>query len=164
MNRPLPALEYRKVRDHGIPVMLRERRRIFPAVLQERAPPKHQRKSLPRPFCRDYAQRRWLVPHPRQVPLQFLLRVPKLRTEMDALHHHRLLLAVIEARKPQHPALVDAGLVPAELRRQPLLHPPEVLHLRIPHKPVGMQGFAGLHNERGLQRERFNLIQLFVQG
>ena len=164
MNRPLPALEYRKVRDHGIPVMLRERCRLLPAVPQERAPPKHQRKPLPRPFGRDYAWRSRLILHPRQVPLQFLLRIPKLRAKMNTLHHHRLLLAVIEARKPQHPALIDAGLVPAELRRQPLLHPPELLHPRVPHEPVGMQGFAGLHNERGLQRERFNLIQLFVQG
>lgn len=98
------------------------------------------------------------IRHLWQILLQLRLRIAKLRAEMDTLHQDRLLLAMIEARKPKDAAFVYAGLIPVKLNREALLHPTEGRHVTVLYEPVGMQGFPGFHDKRRFQRKRFNLF------
>ena len=163
MDGPLAALKNRQIGNHGVPVMFREDGPIVPAMPDEVTAFQDQRKALLRPFGRWPGRRGGFLGNLRQVLFQLGLRIAKLRVKMDTLHHDRLLLAMVEARQTKHPAFIDAGSVPMKLSHEALLYPAEGCHVPILDKPVSMQGFPGFHNERGFQRERFNLFKLLVQ-
>ena len=164
MDRPVAAFKNGEVRNHAIPVMLGERRRIVPTMAHEGAAPQHQRKAQPRTLDRSYAGWGRGFLHLRQILFQLGLRIAKLRAEMDTLHHDRLLLAMVKAGQAQDAAFIDAGSIPMEMCREALLHPAEGRHVAVLHEPVSVQGFPGFHNERRFQRKRLDLFELFLHG
>ena len=163
MHCLLAALKNGKVRNHSIPVMLGEYRRMLPAMRQKSAAPKDKGQPLPSSPLAPGPGYTGLIRHLGKIPLQFLLGIPKLRVKMNTFHHDQLLLAMIETRQAQHPALIDAGLIPMELCRQPPLYPAEGVHPSILYEPVGMQGFPGFHHQRRFQRKSHDLLPLLLQ-
>lgn len=150
MDGPLAALKYGEIRDHAVPVMLGKGCRILPAVSHKGATLQHQRKPLPRPFQVCHRRRGRLIFHLGKMGRKLLLRIPKLRAEMNTLHHDRLLFAMVKARQAQDAAFVYAGLIPAKMGRKPFLYPAESSHVAVLYEPVGMQGLPRLYNERRL--------------
>ena len=164
MDCPVAALKNSEVRNHAVPIMLGERRRVIPAMAHEGTAPQHQRKAQPRTLHRSHAGWGRSFLHLRQILLQLGLRIAKLRAEMDTLHSHRLRLAMIKARQAQDAALIDAGSIPMEMCREALLHSAEGRHVAVLHEPVSVQGFPGFHNERRFQRKRLDLFELLLHG
>ena len=162
MHRLIAALKNSEVCYHGIPVVFRKGGRIVPAMPDKITAALHQHKALPGALDRCRHRGGPFLRHLRQILLQLRPRIAKLRAEMDALHQDRLLLAMIEARKPQDAAFIYAGLIPVKLNRKALLYPAEGRHVAVLYDPVGMQGFTGFYDKRRFQRERFNLFKLFV--
>jgi len=60
-------------------------------------------------------------------------------------------------------ALVDAGYVGVKLRDKLTLNAPERVNVAVFDQPVTVQAFAGLYDQRRLQRERLYLSQLLLQ-
>ena len=154
------TLERRKIGDHGVPVMLGKRSRMFLAMLNEGALMQHD----VQPGLIAFPALDWRIFHGRHGCADLILRVPALGVEKDALHHDRFPLAVVKARQAHDARFVDAHGIPAKMPDQLLLYGAKARHLGVSDKPVGMQGFAGLNDHAGRQGKSVYVFLLFLKG
>ena len=138
------ALKGSQVRDHGVPVMLRQGRRVLPAVLQEQAGTEYRIEPFLRPALALYGSK----VHLRQDIRELILCVFAFRMEADAGHlHRRVLLAVQETGQTHDPRLVHAHRITVKTLHELRLYPAEALHLRGRiHEPVHMVGLLCSHD------------------
>ena len=162
MNPCRPAVKRREVGNHGIPVVLGERRRILSAVLDEITGTAY----LLQAFCRTVPAFCGRTFDFRQDACQLLLRVFALWVKGDAGHFDgRLLLAVLKSGQTHDARFVHAHGIAAKMLDEPLLYLAKAFHFgaRI-HEVVDMQGFLRLDHHGGRQGKGIDLFLLFFKG
>ena len=120
------ALEGSEVRDHGVPVMLRQGRGVVAAMLHENT----RAHDLVDALFRAALTLHGYKVHLRQHIRQLILRVFAFGMEADAGHlHGSILLAVHETGKTHDPRLVHAYRIAVKVLYKLRLYRAETLHL-----------------------------------
>ena len=154
------TLKRRQVGDHGVPVMLGERGGMLLAVPDEIALMQYDIQ----PGLGALFPLHGRIIDRRHGFADLRLGVPALRMEENALHHDRILLAVVKARKPHDAGFIDAHGIAVKMLHQLLLDIAEQGDVPVPYKPVGVQGLPGLNDHAGRQRESVDPLLLLLKG